>query len=210
MDGQLYFESNCTSTDETEYVRCFLNSVTLQCLTCSCYHSPRQALSSILSPTHQRVGASFALFAFLYRTLSYLLTFIRLKVLARLLSLGSSDPNLASLRVRLYSRLIRLIQGNGTVPFIASLLASPALTLLPPSDATRPGQNTFPRKTIALGLFTSGLQIHYNVLRKSGSRAVSWVPNWCDSALLYAIGNGQLLWSFLFEPDCFPKSCECV
>jgi hypothetical protein len=172
--------------------------------------SPRQALSSILSPAHQRIGASFGLFAFFYRMLSYLLTFFRLRVLASLLSLSSSSASTESVRARLLSRLIRLVQSNGVVPFIASLAASPALLALPPSDATKAGQSTFPRKTLALSLFTSGLQIHYNAMRRRGSRAVSWVPNWCDSALLYAIGNGQLLWSFLFEPDCFPKSCKWI
>lgn len=90
-------------------------------------------------------------------------------------------------------------------PAFAALLASPALLLLPAQTPSRPGAPTFPRKSLALDLFTKGLHNHYHLLRRSGSRATSWVPKWCDSALLYAIGNGQLLWAFLFEPYAFPK-----
>lgn len=170
---------------------------------------PRQALSSVLSVSHQRIGTSLALFAFLYRTIAYLLTFVRLRVLASLPNLAASSLATATTRERLLSRLSRLVQRKGVVAFLATLLASPSLIILPSQESTRPGANTFPRKTLALSLFTGGLQIQYNVMRKRGNQAVSWIPKWCDSALLYAIGNGQLLWSFLFEPDCFPQSCEC-
>lgn len=100
---------------------------------------------------------------------------------------------------------MRLLRGEGVAPSIAALLASPALVLLPSQTPSRPGAPTFPRKSLALDLFTKGLHNHYHLLRRSGSRATSWVPKWCDSALLYAIGNGQLLWAFLFEPYAFPK-----
>ena len=164
---------------------------------------------SILSLSHKRIGASLALFAFAYRMLSYMLTFVRLRLLSSLPSLAPSSLPTASHRTRLLSRLVRLLRGEGVVPFIATLLASPALLLLPAQTATSPGAATFPRKTFALHLFTKGLQTQFNSLRQRRSRAVSWVPDWCDSALLYAVGNGQLLWAFLFEPDCFPQGCEC-
>lgn len=170
---------------------------------------PRRALSSVMSVSHQRIGTSLALFAFLYRTISYLLTFIRFKALSSLPNLAPSLMT-ASTRVRLLSRLVRLLQGNSVVAFLATLLASSSLIILPSQESKRPGAKTFPRKTLALSLFTGGLQIQYNVMRKRRNQAVNWIPNWCDSALLYAIGNGQLLWSFLFEPDCFPQSCEFI
>lgn len=164
---------------------------------------------SIFSLSHKRIGASLALFAFAYRMLSYMLTFVRLRLLSSLPSLAPSSLSTASHRTRLLSRLVRLLRGEGVVPFIATLLASPALLLLPAQAATSPGAKTFPRKTFALHLFTKGLQTQFNSLRQRRSRAVSWVPDWCDSALLYAVGNGQLLWAFLFEPDCFPQGCKC-
>lgn len=175
----------------------------------TCLYSPRAALFSVLSLSHKRIGASLALFAFFYRTLSYALSFVRLKVLSSLPSLAPSSLTTATHRTRILSRLVRLINGNGVVPFIAALLASPALLLLPGQNPKKVGAKTFPRKSLALDLFTKGFQAHFNVLRRRRSRAVSWVPDWCDSALLYAIGNGQLLWAFLFEPECFPKGCEC-
>lgn len=164
--------------------------------------SPKEALRALAAVSHQRIGAAFASFAFIYRTATYFLAFLRLRMLY---SIAPSSSQESSLRARLLARLIRLVQGNGIVPFVASLLASPSLILLPSQVTQKAGAASFPRKTIALDLFTKGFQAHYNLLRIRKSRITSWVPDWCDSALLYAIGNGQLLWANLFEPECFPK-----
>jgi hypothetical protein len=119
-----------------------------------------------------------------------------------------SDLAKASYRTRIYIRIVKTVYGHGVVPFFAALLASPPLLLLPRQTSADVGAVTFPRKSLALDFLTKGIQAQFNGMRRRNSRLVTWVPDWCDSALFYAIGNGQLLWSFLFEPDCFPKGCE--
>lgn len=168
--------------------------------------SPAEAIKALFSACAMRTGFAFALFTFLYRNLNYILTFIRIKALSSLPSLTPSFLPDASHRTRFLAKVVRTAHGDGIVPFLSALAASPALYLLPSQIASKPGSATFPRKTFALDLFTKGLYFHVDALHRRKSSLVSWIPEWCDTALLYAIGNGQLLWAFLFEPDCFPKS----
>lgn len=166
--------------------------------------SPRQALGALVSAGGARIASALALYTFFYRGFHYWLSFLRLKVLASLPEIAPTPLTDASHRSRALSRLVRLLRGNGIVPFLSSLVASPALLLLPSQSAT--SGVTFPRKTFALDLFTKGLHAHFQVLKRRRSSLVTWLPEWCDLALLYAISQGQLLYAFLFEPDCFPKS----
>lgn len=168
--------------------------------------SPGEAIRALFSATAAKTGFSFALFTFLYRNINYILTFVRIKALSSLPSLTPSSLPDSSHRTRFLAKVIRTAHGDGIVPFLSALAASPALYLLPSQVASKPGAATFPRKTFALDLFTKGLYFHVDALHRRRSSLVSWIPEWCDTALLYAIGNGQLLWTFLFEPDCFPKS----
>lgn len=166
----------------------------------------KEAFKAILSAAATRSGFALALFTFLYRNISYLLAFLRLKAMASLHSWTTESLPDVSHRMRILSRMVRILRGDGIVPFLSVLAASPALHLLPAQSTSKPGAATFPRKTLALDMFIKGLYHHFGLLRKRRSSIVSWIPDWCDTALLYAIGNGQLLWAFLFEPDCFPKS----
>ncbi|KAJ1030534.1 hypothetical protein NDA16_001443 [Ustilago loliicola] len=59
---------------------------------------------------------------------------------------------------------------------------------------------------MALWLSTKAIENLYIHLREIKSRSVAWVPDWIGGAFFYALANGQLLWTFLFEPSCFPDS----
>ena len=110
----------------------------------------------------------------------------------------SANPNdFEKSRDRLFARLVRTLRSGFLVPFLAAALASPVSLLLPIPSL---------RQQIALWVFTKGIEATYQEARKCGSRSVAWVPDWVGGAFFYAIGNGQLLTAFLFEPDAFPSS----
>ncbi|CAO1627767.1 unnamed protein product [Parajaminaea phylloscopi] len=162
-----------------------------------------------------------AIFAYttVYRSLLHTLAVVRLRVLANSSSLAPSaihkerrqtssssstsarDRVRQSLthRARVFARCLRILRSNSTPAFLASLLASTSLFLLLPAAA-------LPSATLGLWLISHVSSSAYTAARESGSRLVSWVPQWCNSSLLYALGNGQLLWSFLFESHAFPAS----
>lgn len=102
-------------------------------------------------------------------------------------------------RARTFARLLRIVRSSSTPAFLAALAASPTLLLLLPAA-------TLPTATLGLWIISHVSSAAYTQARQSGSGLVSWVPEWCNSSLLYALANGQLLWSFLFETQAFPAS----
>ncbi|KAN0066386.1 hypothetical protein ACQY0O_000480 [Thecaphora frezii] len=157
--------------------------------------SASEALGALVSKTTIRSGSALALYSFLYRVLLKRLTALRLSLLEKL---PASEPHeLHTHRARAYARLTRTLRSAFLVPFVAALAASPASLLFP---------NASLRQSVALWTLVSGIESVYREARRNGSRLVAWVPNFVGGGFFYALGNGQLLWSFLFEPECFPSS----
>ncbi|KAK0551458.1 hypothetical protein OC846_002013 [Tilletia horrida] len=102
-----------------------------------------------------------------------------------------------SLRIRAYLRLWRMLRSPLLPPFLAALTASiPAMPLLPTEN--------FPRSDLAIYLTTESIRWAFLEARRSDAKVIKMVPTWIGGALWYALGNAQLLYAFLFYPDCFP------
>lgn len=155
----------------------------------------------------------------MYRLLLLLLARLRIQLLTRLPSLAPSSLQEQSFRSRLFARFVRILRSNLLAPFLAALVAANASGNILPSTTTSisgsqglasngQGSASFPRRALALYFLTKGIQSAFLEARRSDAKAIRWVPTWLGGALWYAIGNGQLLWTFLFEPDCFPAGCE--
>lgn len=158
----------------------------------------------MLSRSSFRLFVAILAFSSLYRIVLQALIDARRRLVSNIGHLAPSrlqrddQTNPRTLRARAYTRLLRLVKADPTMPTLAALAASPALALLSSSD--------FPLTSTALYLSTYAFSSLYNELRERGNALVSWLPNWVDSTLLYAIGNGQLLWAFLFENHAFPQN----
>ncbi|KAI3484696.1 hypothetical protein L1887_52122 [Cichorium endivia] len=157
--------------------------------------SPREALRAFISLTSLRSGAVLALFSAIYRALLAHLTRLRLQLLAR--SFNRDRLDYAVTRDRIKARMVRVLESAALVPFAAALAASSVLAAFPIPSL---------RRSMALWLSTKAVENLYTHLRAVKSRSVSWVPDWIGGAFFYALANGQLLWTFLFEPSCFPAS----
>lgn len=157
--------------------------------------SPREALGVLFHRVSVQSGAALALYALAYRALLARLTQVRLTLLKRTWRLDQLDY--AVTRDRIKARLLRLLNSPALVPFLAALTASSTLAAFPLKKV---------RQSLALWLSTKAFESVYAELRAHNSRATAWVPDWMGGAFFYAVGNGQLLWSFLFEPACFPES----
>lgn len=163
-----------------------------------------------------RLWSAIFFYTTIYRSLVHALILVRLRVLADSSSYapsaihkertGSSTSSTSSRtdvraslthRARFFARSMRILRSQATLPFAAALMASPALVVLLPSDV-------LPAASLGLWLISQVSSTAYTRARQRGSRLVSWIPDWCNSSLLYALGNGQLLWAFLFESDTFP------
>lgn len=157
--------------------------------------SPREALGVLLNRVSVQSGTALALYAVVYRALLARLTQVRLTLLRRTWRLDQLD--FAVTRDRIKARLIRLLHSPALVPFLAAMSASSTLAAFPLKKV---------RQSMALWLSTKAVESAYLELRANNSRATAWVPDWIGGAFFYAVANGQLLWSFLFEPECFPSS----
>ncbi|EPQ32155.1 uncharacterized protein PFL1_00352 [Pseudozyma flocculosa PF-1] len=157
--------------------------------------SASEALRSLVSGPTFRSASSLALYSLLYRTLIKHITRLRILLLDKVPSPDSQD--LSTHRSRLYARLTRTLRSAFLVPFLAALAASPASILFP---------NPSLRQTFSIWALVSGIESVYREARRHNSRLVSWVPDFVGGGFFYALGNGQLLWSFLFEPECFPSA----
>ncbi len=180
----------------------------------------KEALKSYVSPTSLRTGAALGLYVAIYRTLLQVLLIVRAKTLIPKIqayaaqqqqqqtqqpggggaSRSSSSkrviiPEAPSTRSRAQRRILALLQSHSLAPMLASALASGAFALVPGAL----------RAYVALDILVRGLNLVYNEARRQGSRVVSWVPDWVGGGLLYTLGNGQLLYAFLFEPKSFPS-----
>ncbi|CAO1630559.1 unnamed protein product [Sympodiomycopsis kandeliae] len=171
--------------------------------------NPIAGLKRFLSPVSLRLFTCILIYTTLYRSFVQALVVVRGNFFSRLqrkehkgkeaISTSRQSNSVLTLRRKALNRFIGIIKGRAGVASLAALLASPlSLSLLPGGDA-------FPTASIGLYLFTHSSSSLYNEGRSRGSRLVSWIPSWCDSSLLYAIGNGQLLWAFLFEQETFPQ-----
>ncbi|PWN29268.1 hypothetical protein BDZ90DRAFT_103814 [Jaminaea rosea] len=173
--------------------------------------SPTIALRRTLESTTKSLRLFLSIFTYstLYRSALHALLLLRSRILADSTSYaprtvhreeGSSSSNRATLthRTRIYARLLRVLRSSATLPLLSALLASPALLALLPPDA-------IPSASLGLWLISQSSSTAYTRARERGSRLVSWVPSWANSSLLYALGNGQLLWAFLFESTTFPQ-----
>ncbi|GAC96640.1 hypothetical protein PHSY_004223 [Pseudozyma hubeiensis SY62] len=157
--------------------------------------SAREALSALISIKSLRSGSVLALFSALYRVLLSRLTSLRLALLARAPDADKLDYAVTRDRVR--ARLLKILNSAALVPFTAALAASSVLSLFPIPSL---------RRSLALWLSTKAVENLYVHLRSVGSRSVSWVPDFIGGGFFYALSNGSLLWTFLFEPSCFPSS----
>ncbi|SJX60099.1 uncharacterized protein SRS1_11412 [Sporisorium reilianum f. sp. reilianum] len=157
--------------------------------------SPLQALPPLVSLKSLRSGAVLALFSALYRVLLSRLTTLRLNLLAK--AWKPDDLDYTVTRDRIRARLLKVLDSAALVPFAASLAASAVLSVFPIPSV---------RRYLALWLSTKAVENLYTHLRAVKSRSVAWVPDWIGGAFFYALSNGQLLWTFLFEPSCFPDA----
>ncbi|SPO20631.1 uncharacterized protein UTRI_00107 [Ustilago trichophora] len=157
--------------------------------------SPSDALRAFISLKSLQSGSVLALFSALYRVLLTRLTTLRLNLLAKSWKKDSLDY--AKARDRIRARLVNMLDSVALVPFTASLAASAVLAVFPIPSL---------RRSMALWLSTKAVENLYVHLRTVKSRSVAWVPDWIGGAFFYALANGQLLWTFLFEPSCFPSS----
>ncbi len=157
--------------------------------------SAREALRAFISLKSLQSGTVLALFSALYRVLLARLTTLRLQLLSSAWKRDGLDEGRT--RERLKVRLVRVLESASLVPFTASLAASAVLSLFPIPSL---------RRSMALWLSTKAVENLYIHLRSIKSRTVAWVPDFVGGAFFYALANGQLLWTFLFEPSCFPSS----
>lgn len=157
--------------------------------------SPREALKVLLYRISIQSGAALAMYAVVYRALLARLTQIRLAVLQR--SWRADQLDFAVTRDRLKARILRLLNSPALVPFAAALTASSTLAAFPLKNV---------RQSMALWLSTKAVESVYLEMRANKSRLTAFVPDWIGGAFFYAVSNGELLWSFLFEPECFPSS----
>lgn len=157
--------------------------------------SARDALRAFVSLTSLRSGTVLALFSALYRFLLSHLTRLRLQLLSR--SSAKDDLDSSVHRDRIRVRLVRVLDSAMLVPFTAALAASSVLAAFPIPSL---------RRSMGLWLSTKAVENTYTHLRSVNSRSVAWIPDWIGGAFFYAVANGQLLWTFLFEPSCFPDS----
>lgn len=157
--------------------------------------SAGEALRAFVSLKSLRSGAVLALFSALYRLLLSRFTSLRLRLLAK--AWAKDDLDASVTRDRIKARLIKVLESAALVPFTASLAASAVLGVFPIASL---------RRSMALWLSTKAVENLYTHLRAVGSRSVSWLPDWIGGGFFYALANGQLLWTFLFEPECFPGS----
>ena len=158
---------------------------------------PRDALRRIFSSASSfRAGSALFLYAALYRTILQLLSQLKLARSAP----RDSGTKTQTHRARLQARLYRFLRSPLLAPFVAASLSTPALLLLP--------ANPFPRQMLAIDFASKAAAAAYQESRRSGSRITSWVPAWCDSALLYCVSNAQLLYAYLLYPEAFPAGCE--
>ncbi|CCF53788.1 uncharacterized protein UHO2_00878 [Ustilago hordei] len=155
----------------------------------------RKTLKAFISIKSLRSGAVLALFSALYRVLLTHLTRVRLNLLSK--SWKQNDLDYTLTRDRVKARLAKILNSAALVPFTASLAASAVLAAFPIPSL---------RRSMALWLSTKAIENLYVHLRQVKSRSVAWVPDWIGGAFFYALANGQLLWTFLFEPSCFPDS----
>ncbi|EST09712.1 Transmembrane protein [Kalmanozyma brasiliensis GHG001] len=147
----------------------------------------REALRSFFALKSLQSGTVLALFSALYKVLLTRLTAIRLHLLSKTRAADDVDDK----------RLVRLLQSVSLVTFSAALAASSVLAAFPIPSL---------RRSMALWLGTKAIENLYTHLRSIKSRTVAWIPNWIGGGFFYALSNGQLLWTFLFEPSCFPTS----
>ncbi|KIS71636.1 uncharacterized protein UMAG_00077 [Mycosarcoma maydis] len=157
--------------------------------------SARQALGALVSIKSLQSGSVLALFSALYRALLSRLTTLRLSLLSRARKVDELDLSITRDRIR--ASLLRVLNSAGLVPFTACLVASSVLSLFPITSV---------RRSLALWFSTKAVESVYVHLRAVNSRLVSWVPDFIGGGFFYALANGQLLWTFLFEPSCFPDS----
>jgi hypothetical protein len=122
-------------------------------------------------------------------------------ILANLRNKRSFKTALAvSVVISLYRTLLRIFhlrKGPKTIPsaFLAGSLAGLALALHPTD--TR-------RVTITIYFLTRTLEFCYNLLDDKGylPREKPW---WFGSWLIFPLSSAQLLYSFVFDRDCFPQ-----
>ena len=157
--------------------------------------APLQALSALISIKSLRSGGVLALFSALYRLLLSRLTTLRLNLVSR--AWKADDLDYAVTRDRIKARLLKVLNSAALVPFTASLAASAVFSVFPVPSL---------RRYLGLWLSTKAIETLYTYLRSVRSRSVAWVPDWIGGAFFYALSNGQLLWTFLFEPSCFPDA----
>lgn len=103
-------------------------------------------------------------------------------------------PNAQARRFRQRHPKVSGVFTSPLSPSIGSSLAGLALLLHPASDR---------RVTIAVYAFVKALEYSYNKLEDDG-----WFPErpwWFGSWLLFPITSGQLLYTFVFDRDCFPS-----
>lgn len=151
--------------------------------------SGRKAAPAITAPksamtASSRISLAAASFLFVYRILFGFLTRLRLKLL---------HEKARQIRQR-YPALFAALTSRFT-PLVGASLAGLTLGIAPADQL---------RVTAALYVGSRALELLYSLLAAEGY--LKHKPRWLGSWTINAVANGQLLYAFVFHPDCFPKA----
>lgn len=137
-----------------------------------------------LVASRQRLGLSIAALLFFHRTLYRLLTRLRFEL---------SHEKVQGIRKQ-WPGLYRLLTWHFT-PALGASLSGLALGVCAKDQL---------RVTIAIYLFVRACELLFK-----GAEIAGYVrnrPRWFGSWILFALAQGQLLHTFVFDPDCFPQA----
>lgn len=146
------------------------------------FSRPRPKRSLLRSPNF-RLALSVSSILFLHRLLYRFLVRLRLRLL----------KEEASQICARYPKVIRALTSR-IAPAIGSSLAGFALGLYPGDSL---------RITIAIYMGARALEMLYNAIERDGYLGKK--PWWVGSWMLFPLAQGQLLHTFVFDGDCFPK-----
>lgn len=150
----------------------------------SCANRTKTTSSLLLSP-NLRLSLSLSLILLLHRLLFRFFSRLRSNLLRK---------DAAPFRRR-NPRMSRSLTSR-LAPAIGASLAGFALGVYPGDQL---------RITIAIYVATRSLEFAYSALEEDGWFANK--PGWWGSWMLMPLASGQLLHSFVFDRDCFPKVC---
>lgn len=147
-------------------------------------NSTRKQSTARTTPSNRRIAVSLSSFLLLHRLLYRFSNRLRIRLL----------NSKANRLFRRYPTLLRVLTARAAPALGASLSGLTVLGV----------PNLRLRLTLAIYAGARALEVLYNALESDGY--LRRVPRWLrSSTLLFPLAQGQLLYTFLFDRDCFPK-----